>query len=118
MIGSFTYKNPSTVKDAVAALATEWGQTEVLAGGSDLLAAMKDQIAAPQSVVNIKRRRRISVRFKSAMSRHWGGISASEIVTGTTAISFLPRRRTISLTARFFPRRGSHTFILPRWRRS
>ncbi len=76
MIGSFTYKNPSTVKDAVAALAVEWGQTEVLAGGSDLLAAMKDQIAVPKTVVNIK-----SIKDLSATSVAGGKLVVGANVT-------------------------------------
>ncbi|MBY0585661.1 FAD binding domain-containing protein [bacterium] len=54
MIPAFTYKNPQTVPEAVALLAPTWGEAEVLAGGSDLLAAMKDQLVAPKTVVNIK----------------------------------------------------------------
>jgi xanthine dehydrogenase YagS FAD-binding subunit len=54
VIPAFTYKNPQTVPEAVALLAPTWGEAEVLAGGSDLLAAMKDQLVAPKTVVNIK----------------------------------------------------------------
>jgi xanthine dehydrogenase YagS FAD-binding subunit len=54
VISSFTYKNPKTVSEAISLLSTTWGQSEVLAGGSDLLAAMKDQLATPTTVVNIK----------------------------------------------------------------
>ena len=31
-----------------------WGKTEILAGGTDLLALMKDDVVAPKRVVNIK----------------------------------------------------------------
>ena len=54
MISAFTYKNPTSLKDALASLSPEPGKSEVLAGGSDLLALMKDRIATPAVVVNIK----------------------------------------------------------------
>jgi len=54
VISAFTYKSPTTLKDAIASLASEPGKSEVLAGGSDLLALMKDRIATPEVVVNIK----------------------------------------------------------------
>ena len=50
----FAYANPTSLAEAVALLGNEWGETEILAGGTDLLALMKDNIAAPKRVVNIK----------------------------------------------------------------
>ena len=35
-------------------LGTAWGNTEILAGGTDLLALMKDDVVAPRRLVNIK----------------------------------------------------------------
>lgn len=51
---AFQYASPSALKEALALLSGEWGRTEVLAGGTDLLALMKDDIATPERVVNIK----------------------------------------------------------------
>ena len=51
---SFEYASPTTVEQALALLDKSWGQTEVLAGGSDLLALMKDYIVTPKRLVNIK----------------------------------------------------------------
>ncbi len=51
---SFEYASPATKEQAVALLATTWGQAEVLAGGTDLLALMKDDVVHPKRVVNIK----------------------------------------------------------------
>jgi xanthine dehydrogenase YagS FAD-binding subunit len=51
---SFEYASPTTKEQAVALLDTTWGQAEVLAGGTDLLALMKDDVVHPKRVVNIK----------------------------------------------------------------
>ncbi|MGA8150230.1 MAG: xanthine dehydrogenase family protein subunit M [Terriglobales bacterium] len=50
----FEYANPSTKEQAVGLLGTSWGQAEVLAGGTDLLALMKDDVVHPKRLVNIK----------------------------------------------------------------
>lgn len=50
----FKYASPTTKEQAVALLGSNWGQTEVLAGGTDLLSLMKDRLSEPELVVNIK----------------------------------------------------------------
>ncbi|HZN11063.1 MAG TPA: xanthine dehydrogenase family protein subunit M [Blastocatellia bacterium] len=51
---SFEYASPTTKDQAVALLEGAWGGVEVLAGGSDLLSLMKDDVAQPKRVVNLK----------------------------------------------------------------
>ena len=51
---SFEYASPTTKEQAVALLGPTWGQAEVLAGGTDLLALMKDDVVRPKRLVNIK----------------------------------------------------------------
>ena len=51
---AFAYANPTTLDEAVRLLGSAWGQTEILAGGTDLLSLMKDNVAAPARVINIK----------------------------------------------------------------
>ena len=51
---NFEYASPKTVKEAVAMLGGSWADAAVLAGGTDLLALMKDGVMAPKRVVNIK----------------------------------------------------------------
>ena len=51
---AFEYASPTTKEQAVGLLGTSWGQAEVLAGGTDLLALMKDDIVHPKRLVNIK----------------------------------------------------------------
>lgn len=54
MMKAFAYQSPATIDEAVSALGNEWGATDVLAGGTDLLALMKDGVATPEKVVNVK----------------------------------------------------------------
>jgi xanthine dehydrogenase YagS FAD-binding subunit len=51
---AFEYASPTSKEQAVGLLGTSWGQAEILAGGTDLLALMKDDVVHPKRVVNIK----------------------------------------------------------------
>jgi xanthine dehydrogenase YagS FAD-binding subunit len=51
---AFEYASPTTREQAVGLLGTSWGQAEVLAGGTDLLSLMKDDVVHPRRLVNIK----------------------------------------------------------------
>jgi len=51
---AFEYTSPATKEQAVGLLGTSWGQAEILAGGTDLLALMKDDVVHPKRLVNIK----------------------------------------------------------------
>jgi xanthine dehydrogenase YagS FAD-binding subunit len=51
---AFEYAVPKTREQAVALLGKQWGESEVLAGGTDLLGLMKDDIVAPKRLINIK----------------------------------------------------------------
>jgi xanthine dehydrogenase YagS FAD-binding subunit len=50
----FDYVTPKTQAQALSLLGASWGNTEVLAGGTDLLALMKDDVVQPKRLVNIK----------------------------------------------------------------
>lgn len=50
----FEYASPTTKEQAVALLGTSWADAEVLAGGTDLLSLMKDDIVHPKRIVSIK----------------------------------------------------------------
>jgi xanthine dehydrogenase YagS FAD-binding subunit len=51
---AFEYASPTTKEQAVKLLGNSWTDAEVLAGGTDLLSLMKDDIVAPRRLVNIK----------------------------------------------------------------
>ncbi len=50
----FEYANPSTLPEALGLLGSRWGEADLLAGGTDLVSLLKEEIATPQRVVNIK----------------------------------------------------------------
>lgn len=54
MMRAFDYVSAQNTKQAASLLSVTWGQTEILAGGTDLLALMKEQIVTPHRLVNIK----------------------------------------------------------------
>jgi xanthine dehydrogenase YagS FAD-binding subunit len=51
---AFEYASPKSKEQVVALLGRSWTEAEVLAGGTDLLSLMKDDVAAPKRLVNIK----------------------------------------------------------------
>ncbi|MGE5243691.1 MAG: FAD binding domain-containing protein [Betaproteobacteria bacterium] len=51
---AFAYVNPASEKEVAASLGPDRTKVMLLAGGQDLLARMKDYIAQPDQVVNIK----------------------------------------------------------------
>jgi len=53
-MNSFEYATPTSLKQAAALLSANWGESEVLAGGTDLLGRMKDYVSTPKRVINIK----------------------------------------------------------------
>jgi xanthine dehydrogenase YagS FAD-binding subunit len=53
-MNSFEYANPTTTKEAVGLLAAQWGEAEILAGGTDLLSLMKNYVATPKRLVSLK----------------------------------------------------------------
>ncbi len=51
---AFDYVSPGSTKQAASLLNATWGQTEIIAGGTDLLALMKEDVVTPKRLVNIK----------------------------------------------------------------
>lgn len=72
----FEYASPSSVQQAVGLLSGTWGDSEILAGGTDLLGRMKDYVSTPKRVVNIK-----NLPGLHAISRENGGVRIGALVT-------------------------------------
>jgi xanthine dehydrogenase YagS FAD-binding subunit len=51
---SFEYSAPASLREAIALLEDTWGKTEILAGGTDLITSLKQQISTPERVVSLK----------------------------------------------------------------
>ena len=54
MMDNFSYIRPATLREAAAQLGKEHGQVAVIAGGTDLLGEMKDNLASPARLVSIR----------------------------------------------------------------
>jgi xanthine dehydrogenase YagS FAD-binding subunit len=52
---SFEYAAPSTLKEATGLLGDTWGKTEIMAGGTDLVTALKQRITQPERVVSLRK---------------------------------------------------------------
>jgi xanthine dehydrogenase YagS FAD-binding subunit len=50
----FEYANPNDLHQVPGLLGAQWGANEILAGGTDLLSLMKDEVVTPQRLVNVK----------------------------------------------------------------
>ena len=72
----FAYVNPATVEEAVAQLAAQWGEADVLAGGTDLISLMKENLHTPQRVVNIK-----NIKALEGIQKTAAGLRIGALVT-------------------------------------
>lgn len=73
---AFEYASPGTLKEALSLLGAEWGEADVLAGGTDLISLMKDYIHTPKRVVNIK-----NIKELGGISRAGGNLRIGAAVT-------------------------------------
>ncbi|MBI2426057.1 MAG: FAD binding domain-containing protein [Candidatus Hydrogenedentes bacterium] len=51
---SFEYARPASLDEAFALLSENWGETEIMAGGTDLVTAMKQYVTEPNRVVSLR----------------------------------------------------------------
>ena len=66
----FEYANPTSVKAAVDLLSNTWGNTEVLAGGTDLITSMKQGLTEPVRLVSLKNIKKLQgISTKKGMLR-------------------------------------------------
>jgi len=73
---AFEYASPATVQEAVGLLSAKWGEADVLAGGTDLLALMKERLHTPKRVVNIK-----NIKELEGISKSDAGLRIGALVT-------------------------------------
>ena len=53
-MSSFEYANPTDLETAIGLLDSKFGDTEILAGGTDLVTSLKQGIVTPKRLVNLK----------------------------------------------------------------
>lgn len=73
---AFEYASPETVREAVGLLGKSWAEAAVLAGGTDLLSLMKDNIETPRRVVSLK-----GVKEMGGIAKTAGGLRIGALVT-------------------------------------
>jgi len=73
---SFEYAAPQNLKDATGLLDETWGKTEILAGGTDLITSLKQQVTAPARVVSLK-----NIAELKGISADKGGVRIGAMTT-------------------------------------
>jgi len=51
---AFEFATPTSKDEVSSLLGSQWGEVEILAGGTDLVSLMKDEVTTPKRLVNIK----------------------------------------------------------------
>ena len=87
---AFSYVNASNEKEVVAALGTERGRFLPLAGGMDLLALMKDYVAQPDRLVNVKNLDRRIQRTSDGGLRIGSAVTIAELAANPEAAKMYP----------------------------
>lgn len=86
----FAYVNAANEKEAIAALGNERGKFLPLAGGMDLLALMKDYIAQPDRLVNVKQLDRTIARTPDGGLKIGAAVTLSELAAHAGAARLYP----------------------------
>ena len=87
---AFAYVNAANEKEAIAALGTERGKFLPLAGGMDLLAMMKDYIAQPDRLVNVKNLDRTIRKTPEGGLRIGAAVTLAELAAHADASKLYP----------------------------
>ena len=74
---SFEYAAPFTLQEAFTLLSPTWGETDILAGGTDLLSLMKQGIHQPRRVVSLKNVKDLSRIDRSISNTSRSGFRSS-----------------------------------------
>jgi xanthine dehydrogenase YagS FAD-binding subunit len=86
MMRPFEYVSPVNTRQAANLLSTTWGQTEILAGGTDLLALMKEDVVTPKRVVNIKEIKQLSGLASTGTGLRIGALTTLAEVAGNSTV--------------------------------
>ena len=83
----FEYVSPTSKAQAVSLLGTSWGKTEILAGGTDLLALMKDDVVGPKRLVNIKEIKELKGVSPDAQGLRIGALTTLGDLAGDASVT-------------------------------
>ena len=87
---NFTYHQPATLQVALPLLDAEWGKTELLAGGTDLLDRQKEYVSQPDKVVSLSALGGAFREISAIQPR--GGAPAVTIGAGTKLVDIAESR--------------------------
>jgi len=87
---AFAYASPATIQEALALLAPRWGETDILAGGTDLISLMKEYIHTPKRVVNIKGLKELAGIEKTAAGVRIGALATFEQISESPLLRDFP----------------------------
>src|SRR5437763_5368346 len=72
----FEYAHPTTQREAIGLLGSNWNDAAVLAGGTDLISLMKEYVVSPKRIVNIK-----NVEGLNGIHSNAEGVTLGSLVT-------------------------------------
>lgn len=72
----FEYSSPKSLKEAFPLLGAQWGEADILAGGTDLLSLMKDFVHAPKRLVSLR-----EIKTLAGISKAGGGLRIGALTT-------------------------------------
>jgi len=75
---AFEYANPKSTKEALSLLGSQWGEADILAGGTDLLSLMKDYIHTPRRLVSLSGIKELRAVRSAADGVHLGALVTLE----------------------------------------
>jgi len=86
----FAYVNAANEKEAIAALSPERGKFLPMAGGMDLLALMKDYIATPERLVNVKNLDKTIAKTSNGGLRIGAAVTITDLLANADAARLYP----------------------------
>lgn len=78
----FEYASPKSLKEAFPLLGAQWGEADILAGGTDLLSLMKDFVHTPKRVVSLR-----EIKTLAGISKVSGGLRIGALTTVDTLMN-------------------------------
>ena len=95
---AFEYASPTSVKEALPLLSAKWGETDILAGGTDQISMMKEYLHTPKRVVNIKNIGELRGISKTSQGLRIGAVvTLDELATNAAVRSEYPSLMTAAL---------------------
>ena len=83
---TFEYANPTSLKEALSLLGSDWNDAHVLAGGTDQISLMKDYVHTPKRVVNIKNIKELHGVAKSGQGLRIGAATTFDELASNAAV--------------------------------